>query len=128
LSLVQGLDRGMVLNRGPKYRDWPRSGRPTQSGVFEGITSIGERIIEDVDGKPERWTEAIGLITRLPGPVRTRMLEAVAVAWDELPDGTQRSVIAELRNQISRHTKYRDSAWALEQQGVAELAEFVHTH
>lgn len=128
LSLVQGLDRGMVLNRGPKYRDWPRSGRPTQSGVFEAITSIGERIIEDVDLKPERWTEAIGLITRLPGPVRTRMLEAVAVAWDELPDDTRRSVIAELKDQISRHTKYRDSAWALEQQGVAELAEFVHTH
>lgn len=128
LGLVQALDRGMILNRGPKHRDWPRAEPPTHRDVFEAVTEIGDRIIDDIRHDDGRWIEAMGLITKLRASVRTRMLGEASAVWDRLPDDTQRAVVAELKDQVSQHTKYRDSAWALNEEGLAELAAFVQAH
>jgi hypothetical protein len=128
LGLLRGLDRGMILNRGPKHRDWPRAKPPTHRDVFEAVTEIGNRIIDDIGHGAERWVEAMRLVTKLPASVRTRMLTEAGAVWEQLPEDTQRAVLAQLQDQVSRHTKYRDSTWALHEEGLAELAEFVQAH
>lgn len=128
LGLVRGLDQGMVLNRRPKYRDWPRADEPTHRDVFDGLTEVGGRIVDDISHHPARWTDAIGIITKLPAPVRTRMLTELAAVWDQLPDELRRAVIAELQQQVSRHSEFRDSTWALDDEGLAQLSEFVAVH
>lgn len=128
LGLVRSLDRGMVLNRGPKHRDWPRAAEPTHRDVFEALTEVGDRVVDDISHDPARWTEAIGTLTKLPAPIRTRMLNEATFVWDQLPEGTRRAVVAELQEQASRHAKYRDSTWALDDEGLAELSEFLTRH
>jgi hypothetical protein len=128
LGLVQALDRGMVLNRGPKHRDWPRAEPPAHRDVFEAVTEIGDRIVDDIRHDAGRWTEAMGLVTKLPASVRTRMLTEAGAVWNQLSDDTQRAMVAEVQDQVSRHTKYRDSTWALNEEGLAELAAFVQVH
>lgn len=128
LGLIETLDHGMLLNRGPKHRDWPRAGRPSRPEVFAAVTEIGARIIDDIQGDAGRWAEAMGLITKFPASVRTRMLTAAGADWNHLPNDAQRALIAELKDQVSRHTKYRDSVWALNDEGLAELAAFVQLH
>lgn len=128
LGLVRALNRGMLLNRGPKYRDWPRAKPFVRREVFEAVAEIGYRIIDDIRHDAGRWTEAMGLVTKLPALVRTRMLTEAGASWRQLPDDTQRAVVTNLQDQVSRHTKYRDSAWALNEEGLAELAAFVQAH
>lgn len=128
LGLVQTLDGGMLLNRGPKHRDWHRSEPSSRREVFEALIGIGDRIIDDIRYDAGRWTEAIRLVTNLPPSVRSRMLTEASAVWNQLPDDTKRSVVAELKEQVSRHTEYLDSAWALDEEGLAELAAFVQAH
>jgi len=128
LALVKSLDQGMILNRGPKYREWPRAEPPTRSDVFEALTAIGERIVVDIDGNAGRWIAAAELATKVPASVRTRLLQHATTVWDQLADETRQATITELKHQVSLHTKYRDSAWALDEDGIAELAAFVEVH
>jgi hypothetical protein len=128
LGLITALDRGMILNRGPRHRDWPRAELPTRPEVLQAVTAIGGRIVYDLGDDGGRWIDATRLLTRLPGPIRTSMLTQAGVVWDQLPDDAQRTVTAELTAQVARHTKYRDTAWALDDQGLAELKVFVDAH
>jgi hypothetical protein len=127
-QLVKALNHGMILNRGPRYRDWPRAQEPTRAEVFETVTRIGERIVADVHVEPERWTQAFELITNLPPAVRTTMLSEAEALWDQLPDEVRSAIVGELRAEITKHQRYRDSAWALDAAGLAELAGFVDRH
>lgn len=125
LRLIQNLEGGILLNRAPKHRDWPRAEPPTRLDVFQTIEEIGHRIVDDTAHDPERWAQAAAVIGNLPPTVRTRMLNEARDAWDQLPDDAQRAVVSELKSQISLHSKYRDSAWALDEEGLADLSAFV---
>ena len=129
LGLIEGLRGAGVLNRGPRYQDWPRSEVvPSPGAVLQAVTEIGERIIDDIQMEPGRWVQAMCLVTKLAASSRARLFAEVGTVWDQLPDGTQRALIAELQEQVSRHTTHRDALWALDEDEIFGLTTFVQSH
>lgn len=124
LALIAALNDGMVFHNRTKFRDWPRPPRATQTEVIHTVSAVAERLIVDADAAPGRWPKAIKSVTRIPATQREQMLSAVAAAWSGLPDEDQEEVASIIRKEISKHTKFRDSAWAIDDEGLSLLQSF----
>ena len=127
-DLIEALDQGMTFNHGPRYHDWPRAQPPTQADVFETVLGIGERFVADASAAPGRLAHVLKYVTRVPATVRARMLQVAAEAWDQRPDEERRAIVAELRKEADRHARFRDSAWAVDDAGLAEITSFIDAH
>lgn len=128
LALIGALNDGMILQNRTRFREWPRPPRSTQTDVVDTVSAVAERVTIDAGAAPGRWPKAIKCVARIPPQQREEMLDALAAAWGGLPEAEQVEVASIVRKDISRHSKFRDSAWAIDDAGLARLQAFADVH
>lgn len=128
LALIGALNDGMILHNRTRFREWPRPPRSTQTNVVDTVSAVAERLTIDAGVAPGRWPKAIKCVTRILPQQREEMLNALAAAWSGLPEAEQVEVASIVRKDISRHSKFRDSAWAIDDAGLARLQAFADVH
>jgi hypothetical protein len=129
LSLINGVERGLVLHHGPRFRDWPReSPQPTYSAIVEAANELAIRIADEASGDGERWTSAMGVMDEVPPAGRVRMLQALDDTWVGLDIDAQRGILEALDERANRHALFRDAAWALDDDSLDGLQGFIRDH
>lgn len=130
VRLVRSLDRGIILHNGPRFRDWPVPvHRHTKYGeVAEALQGLGERLAEDAGANAARWVEAMQLITSLPTGARARLLDGAKAAWDDLGDEGRATVAEALSDRVRHHREYPDATWALSDDALQPLEDFLDAH
>jgi len=129
MSLIGATERGLILRQGPRFREWHREAPPpTYGDVARALTGLAERIAEDARDDGRRWAAALGTVDRVPPAARDRLLEAADAAWPGLDEDAKRNALAGLDERVNRHARFRDAAWALDDNSVERLQAFLDEH
>ena len=56
------------------------------------------------------------------------MFAAVDAAWEHMPAAEREAICSWLRQEIDNHARHPDALWALDQDGLSDLAAFLDTH
>ena len=129
VGLVRSLDGGMIVHRGPRFHDWsvPAHPRVNYGEVAEALGSVGDRIAEDAGSNAARWADAMRLITELPVDARTVLLDRAKATWAELGEGRP-TVAKALLEQVRQHQSYPEAEWALREEALRPLVDFLEEH
>ncbi|MFC8011042.1 hypothetical protein [Streptomyces cinereoruber] len=99
---------------GPRFRDWKRDTVVTPHERWSVTTAVVDLLLDELNAEPELYVDLIGKIDDLPPRHRAEVARRLTELADGLDDEDQRAVLHHaLRDQISRHQEYSDTAWAL---------------
>lgn len=100
----------------PRWRSWAQ-GQPaavTYSELFDGITKVLTRAIEDAGTDPGRWADLVTHIASLPVTDRDRLLAAFETADpDDLGQQGRSRVWRALTSLAAQHRQFPDAPWAM---------------
>jgi hypothetical protein len=126
LSLVKNSGSGMLIRQGPRYREWRREApAPTFGDVARTLTALAERIAQDTADAQDRWGAALSVVDKVPPAGREAILAAADRSLPALPDDAKRAALAALAERVERHARFRDAAWALDDETVSRLQAFL---
>jgi hypothetical protein len=114
----------------PRWRSWAQ-GQPqkiTYAELFDGITKVLTRAIEDAGKDSGRWCDLIGHIGSLPVADRDRLLgELKALDPDSLGEEGRVEVWRALVDLAGQHRQFPDAPWAMPSDAV-DRVESVAAH
>ena len=119
------LGRGSgSLSHRPRWRSWAQ-GQPatiTYGELFDAITMVLTRAIEDAGKDPGRWHDLAGHIDSLPAADQDRLLAAFeALDPGTLSDGGRVEVWRALADLAGQHRQFPDAAWAMPADDVTRV-------
>ena len=110
-----GRGAGSLAHR-PRWRSWAQ-GQPTPityGELYDGITKVLSRAIEDAGKDPGRWHDLTGHIDSLPAADRDRLLTAFeTLDPDLLGDQGQIEVWRALAELAGQHRQFPDADWVM---------------
>lgn len=110
----------------PVFRAWDEGWKKgaTRGEYYQHTVAITERILKHVDEKPNaRWLDVVSALPQLPKESYDKAIVQLKNALSGLAGTTATVIRDELREIISRHREFSDSAWALPKESVDQLDE-----
>ena len=108
----------------PRWRSWAQ-GQPqtiTYAELFDGITKVLTRAIEDAAKDPDRWHDLVDHIDSLPAADRDRLLGAFeALDPDSFGDEGKVEVWRALVALAAQHRQFPDAPWAMPGDAVGRV-------
>jgi hypothetical protein len=128
-KLVKGVNRGMLIRTGPRYRNWPTTRtRSKHTEIVDAIDAVTDRLLEDTEASAAGWPLVVDLIGNLTPQGRTKTFDAITRNWDTISPDDQAHIFKTITSIADRHRQFPDSAWAMPADGVAELDGFLAIH
>ncbi len=91
------------------------------------INATAERVIDLAGTDPQRWKVVFEHINSFPHTIHGKLLKAATSFSESLvPDFDRKAVSEELAEQISRHRRFEDAAWALPKT-ILEQLDAIHS-
>jgi hypothetical protein len=100
----------------PRWRSWAQGqlATVTYAELFDGITKVLTRAIEDVGTDPGRWVDLVSHIPSLPAADRDRLLAAFeAIDPDSLGQEGRSHLWRALTSLTAQHRQFSDAPWAM---------------
>ncbi|MFE9174335.1 hypothetical protein ACFYNZ_33685 [Streptomyces kebangsaanensis] len=114
LQLIPDSHAVQMSHPGPRFRDWKRDIAVTLDDRWSVTNAVADLLLDELKAAPELYVDLISKIDDLPPRHRAEVAQRLTELADDLEDDDQRSVLHHaLRDQISRHQEYSDTAWAL---------------
>ncbi|MEW2509058.1 hypothetical protein [Streptomyces sp. NPDC046870] len=114
LQLIPDSHAVQMSHPGPRFRDWKRDIAVTLGDRWSVTTAVADLLLDELNAAPELYVDLIGKIDDLPPKHRAEVAQRLTELAYGLEDDDQRAVLHHaLRDQISRHQEYSDTAWAL---------------
>jgi hypothetical protein len=114
----------------PRWRSWAQGqpGTITYAELYDGITKVLTRAIEDAGKDSERWRDLVGHIDSLPVADRDRLLAAFeGLDAATLGDEGRVEVWRTLVDLAAQHRQFPDAPWAMPAD-VVDRVESVAAH
>ncbi|SCK05794.1 hypothetical protein [Streptomyces sp. WMMB 322] len=114
VQLIPDSHAMQMVHPGPRFRDWKRETAVTPDDRRSVTNVVVDLLLDELNAAPELYVDLIGKIDDLPPLHRNEVAQRLTELADGLEDDNQRAVLHHaLRDQISRHQEYSDTAWAL---------------
>ncbi|MGW6902648.1 hypothetical protein ACWGF2_39665 [Streptomyces sp. NPDC054919] len=114
LHLIPDGHAVQIGHPGPRFRDWKRDTSVTPQDRSIVANAAIDLLLDELSAAPGLYVDLIGKIDDLPPKYRAEVARRLIELADGLEDDDQRAVLHHaLRDQISRHQEYSDTAWAL---------------
>jgi hypothetical protein len=99
----------------PRFRQWQRDPEGATYGeIFEFVSGLVPRALEDAQAHPRRWVELVDRITTVSEPEQVHMLSALeALDPKQLGEDVQIELWRTLVDLVERHRSYADAEWAM---------------
>lgn len=129
-GLIRALDRGMILNRGPRRRDWivPKASTFDIGELAGAVAALAERLAADAGTDAARWCDVVDLIDRLPSRALAGVLAEAARRWEELTEDGAAEVSKRLAQRITQHEEHPRGRWTLPAADLQLLQDFLADH
>ena len=130
-KLVKGLSSGMLIRRGPRFRNWPTPRtHSTYAEIVEALDAVTDRLLEDTEagGGTGGWLLVVELIGNLAPRGRSSAIAATIRNWDDITPDEQAQMSEAVAEIADRHRRFADAAWSMSADGVAELDSFLATY
>lgn len=130
-KLVKGINSGMILRSGPRFRNWPTPRTQSKyAEIVEAIDAITDRLLKDTEAGAgaDGWPLVAGLIGRLTPRRRMEAIHVITRNWDTIAPDEQAQISKTVAGIAARHRRFPDAAWAMSADGVAELDAFLTGH
>ncbi|MEV5147441.1 hypothetical protein AB0L14_24315 [Streptomyces sp. NPDC052727] len=122
VQLVPDSHAVQIGHPGPRFRDWKRDIAVTLDDRWRVITAVVDLLLDALNAVPELYVDLIGKIDDLPPKHRAEVARRLTALAADLEDDDQRAVLHHaLRDQVSRHQEYADTAWALPEDELRPL-------
>ncbi len=109
----------------PRFRAWkPESEAVTYGERWEFESAVGQRLIKDVEGEPQRWLEIVEHLAQFPPPERSLAVGRLEeIASSETLDAELRERIwNELNKMVRHHRSFATADWALPAEELNKVA------
>ncbi|MEU5655030.1 hypothetical protein ABZ802_05345 [Streptomyces sp. NPDC047737] len=114
LHLIPDGHAVQIGHPGPRFRDWKSDTAVTPQDRSSVTNAAVDLLLDELSAAPELYVDLIGKIDDLLPKYRAEVARRLTELADGLEDDDQRAVLHHaLRDQISRHQEYSDTAWAL---------------
>ncbi|PSM42891.1 hypothetical protein C6Y14_11910 [Streptomyces dioscori] len=114
LQLIPDGHAVQMVHPGPRFRDWKINIAVTPHDRWSVTTAVADLLLDELSAAPELYVDLIDKIDDLPPKHRAEVARRLTELADGPEDDAQRAVLHHaLRDQISRHEEYSDTAWAL---------------
>lgn len=128
-GIVRDIRAGVMLQHGPRWRDWPRSFPPvTSNQVVQTLDAVAYRLAEDCDADPDRWATVLDLVGHVPHQGRRALLDRAAAVLPTMPRAVRARVLQPLVDLIGMHADHPTAEWALDEAALDELRAFTRDH
>ncbi|MEA2633805.1 MAG: hypothetical protein QOH92_572 [Chloroflexota bacterium] len=110
----------------PKFRDWAGDGevKVTMADRAGGVHQVVVRLLDDVEGKPERWKDVIDGVEQLPDADFDLAMRALrGLDPTQLPPDVRSGLWDSVRSMVANHTQFASAQWALTPAKVAALRQ-----
>jgi Helix-turn-helix domain len=124
LGLWPSDDEMLTPPASPRFQDWkPDNHSVPVSEWLEYISQLVRMAMQLADQDPQRWTQLIEYVGRLPKRERDQLLDVLGLVADPdmLNPADRLSMWERLRNQIAEHERFSDAEWVMDSDALARL-------
>ena len=98
----------------PRWQDWHQKPPEDTTDLGTATAEIVTRLLDDVGKDPDRWTDLVERIDRLPGTGRDQVLAALEVLDPDSLGGPGRTQVWRALVEVGgRHRQFHDMGWAM---------------
>ncbi|WP_421735721.1 hypothetical protein [Cellulomonas sp.] len=126
MASLAGRESVGIIRSGPQYRDWPTL--RTVSTRAEYGTAMNEICTRLLTTSSSYAPQVAGLLERFSSADQGRILTMFDARWDELGGDGRDGVLEVLLTLADRHRRYREAQWAMPDEDLRALDEFLSTH
>ena len=117
---------GFVVDREPpSWRPWGQDGvpKPTWAEIRVFVEGMERLLIEHVENNADRWTDVVGIISRLSPDALRQATDLLTQRTDAIRQHPSSITLwAKLREELNRHRSFSDVHWAMAATDLEPLA------
>jgi hypothetical protein len=130
LALLPTLDGVSSPTPKPKLREAGAADRPpvTYRELWANQAAVSQRAVKLAGNNPNRWIELVTRISRFAPAERAQALAALDSTLAPLNEDKRKGIWVKLRDEVGRHERFKDAAWALPEEELAALRAIVEKY
>jgi len=130
-KLITGVNRGMVIRTGPRYRAWPTPRtRSTNVELVDAVNELTERLLEDTIavGHSDSWSQVARIIGHITPSGQTKAIDSLVSNWNSIDPDNQAELTKGLSEIAERHRRHPGAHWSMPSGALEALDAFLAEH